>query len=312
MTSLLGQVSKLKVEFFFIILVISFTSCTQQEELKLIDAAEQGNLDALREQINHTPQLDSQRDYLGRTALMVASAKGELASVKLLLDSGAYRDAVSDKGYSPLMLASFNGHKAVVKTLLEYGADVNLKSQDGVTALVAAAGQGHTTIVELLIDYGADVSVKGPDGVTPLAKAAREGHKNTAMTLLKKTTNVGQDVQKKVTDIYSQAKTGGANLVEKVEKNTPGSTSVPVTPRVRIPAAAFHISGILGDIESKDVLITINKKFNVEIGEEFPFEYQGNVFLVKLVSVSEKAAIFSYKGDQIVVPITHNDAAPAS
>ena len=54
-----------------------------------------------------------------------ASAEGQEAVIKLLLDNGADINAQGGFYGNALQIASAGGHKAVVKLLLDRGADVN-------------------------------------------------------------------------------------------------------------------------------------------------------------------------------------------
>lgn len=96
-------------------------------------------------------------------ALYSAAGKGDIDSVKALLDSGT---DVNEKGgggvlndSNALSIASMQGHTAVVKLLLDRGANINTAHGNmGWTALSAAAYKGHTDTVKLLIDKGADIN----------------------------------------------------------------------------------------------------------------------------------------------------------
>jgi len=89
-------------------------------------------------------------------ALRQAAIKGDINSVKALLDQGV---DVNESFYSetPLMLASYYGHIEIVKMLLDRGADVNTVRDGGCSALSYAAIGRHADIVKLLLDRGADI-----------------------------------------------------------------------------------------------------------------------------------------------------------
>jgi len=90
------------------------------------------------------------------TPLMQAVKKGDINSVKPLLDQGA---DVNENFYgeTALMLASYYGHIEIVKMLLNRGADVNIVRVGGWSALSYAASGRHTDIVKLLLNRGADI-----------------------------------------------------------------------------------------------------------------------------------------------------------
>ncbi len=60
----------------------------------------------------------------------------------------------------PLLVAAKKGDVATAKKLLDSGADVNMKSgQDGVTPLMVAAALGRLEMVELLLQYKPDLNL---------------------------------------------------------------------------------------------------------------------------------------------------------
>lgn len=91
------------------------------------------------------------------TALMLASAYGSPALVKVLLDAGAEINARDVRGMSPLLFAvsSSNQDARVVKLLLERGSDVNNVSVAGETALDWARKFGSREVISILERAGA-------------------------------------------------------------------------------------------------------------------------------------------------------------
>ena len=67
----------------------------------------------------------------GFTPLMVASAKGHVHSMLLLIDRGAKIDAVNDLGQTALHLAAQNGHAHAVKCLVAEGAESWHRDKNG-------------------------------------------------------------------------------------------------------------------------------------------------------------------------------------
>lgn len=155
--------------------------------------------------------------------LFIASAKGHVNIVELLLKNGADINAKEKRGWTPIMAAVQNENNAsVVQILLKHEATVNDKSNYGITALIiasskesnievvkmllekgadieakggyaqketpliVAAFRGNTNIAEILLDYGANIEAKNSDGETALLVAIRHRKINTANLLLKR------------------------------------------------------------------------------------------------------------------------------
>jgi ankyrin repeat protein len=63
--------------------------------------------------------------------LLAASARGDVAMVRAILDSGASANTKDSEGITALMYAARKGNAEVAQVLLEKGADVNAKDGDG-------------------------------------------------------------------------------------------------------------------------------------------------------------------------------------
>ncbi len=129
-----------------------------------------------------------ERNDIGQTPLMLASATGNLEEAKGLLEKNASVNLVDHEGHSALFFATFcgNGHPEIIKALLRAGADVNLADNTGRTPLMHACQQGKLEIVNLLIDANADVNVRDKANNTALAYAYNSKYyKNEIFLLLK-------------------------------------------------------------------------------------------------------------------------------
>lgn len=150
---------------------------------------------------------DDEDEEIACTPLEAAVLKGDISTVKALLQAGAtpnpsvwYQTPVlvtaARKGYVeivreliaaganvnrgldelPLHTAAEEGHLEVVRLLLEAGANVEGYEEDGWTALMDASFAGHLQIVKLLVEQGANVNAWS-QGETPLMLAARAVHR---------------------------------------------------------------------------------------------------------------------------------------
>jgi cytohesin len=137
------------------------------------------------------------------TLLHLASAKGNLFLVKLLLVKGAKLDLKSwfspvDKdgfhhpvheAFTPLHLAALHGHKEIVELLIEKGADVNYSAGYNICPLHLAAKGGSREIIEILIGNGADINAGADSGYQPLRYAIAGGHKSIVEYLISRGNN---------------------------------------------------------------------------------------------------------------------------
>jgi len=119
-----------------------FESDYQKSRTELIKAAEDGNVTKVKALLDKRVDPD-ESDLLGTTPLIIASGKGHLDIVLLLLKSGAYVDAADKNGLTPLMYAV--PHPKIVKVLLQMGASVSLENKMGETALDRAKNEFYGT-----------------------------------------------------------------------------------------------------------------------------------------------------------------------
>ena len=139
---------------------------------------------------DHPEIADLLRNHGGNTSeeietLLDAALNGDIEAVKQCLSAGVDVNAKADfRGVTPLHDAASNGRKEVVELLLANGADVNAKNESSIPATMAgivregviqklrtsdpertplhfAAQNGQKEIAELLIANGADILCAG-------------------------------------------------------------------------------------------------------------------------------------------------------
>ena len=155
----------------------------------LIIAYEMGyfNLFSLLLEKNGNP--NSLNQY-GEPLLYMASADGNHSIVFSLLQHGADpNQVVISNHYSPLIVASAKGYIKIVEILLEENVQINHRALDGSTALYRACENGHFDVIEMLLIKGANPNVPyNPDKsmlkISPLAIAYQNGYVSLIPLLL--------------------------------------------------------------------------------------------------------------------------------
>lgn len=112
------------------------------------------------------------RDGHGRTPLMVAAYRRDLAAARALIKAGADINALDSQRYDVVTISSVINDVAMLKLAIESGANTGLITSpyDG-TALIAAAHLGHVEVVETLIASKAPLDHVNNLGWTALIEA---------------------------------------------------------------------------------------------------------------------------------------------
>lgn len=113
-----------------------------------------------------------------------------MATVQLLLDASADKNARGGAWITPLIAAASKQRDDLVHLLLQHGADVNAESGTEGSALSQAAKAGDVRMVATLLRAGANVNGSGLP--TPLYSGVESGSSATVELLLQK----GADVNK--------------------------------------------------------------------------------------------------------------------
>jgi len=154
-------------------------------------------------------------DWLKRCLIDQAS-RGNLKSVRDLIDAGVNVDAQDEQKRTALMLASKNGHLDIVKTLVNAGAALNLQGNEGGyggnTALMYACRHSHLEVVKILISAGANLNLQGDQwdckGYTALIYATYDGCQKIVKALVDAGANVNikDELHKRTALIISSEK----------------------------------------------------------------------------------------------------------
>lgn len=128
---------------------------------------------------------------LSTSALFIPAAKGDVKTVKFLLDFGIDPNKKSLSGQTALYLASQKEKVNVVEVLLEYRANPNEPNRfGGDTPIFIAAAKDNVeitnTLIDRLIEQKANPDRQNDEGNTPLIVASARGYTEIAKALLKK------------------------------------------------------------------------------------------------------------------------------
>ena len=122
--------------------------------------------------------------------LFEASAIGDSARLRELLDAGADPNEFAPDGFTPLTLACFFKRPEAARLLLDRGADVHQRARNENIQVLpihsAAADGGSVEIVRMLLDAGADVNATQPGGFRAIDAARMDGNDELERLLLER------------------------------------------------------------------------------------------------------------------------------
>jgi ankyrin repeat protein len=154
--------------------------------LDIVSAVAIGDEAQVSRLLNENPEAASSRHPNGYPVLHFAVDMNYQRIVAALLKAGCdvdIRNECDGTGYlgqTALHSAAFWGHYDIAKVLIESGADVNALTDRRNTPLHEAAQCGSTRVLRLLLENGAIPDAVGKDGETPLDWCRQMNRTNAA------------------------------------------------------------------------------------------------------------------------------------
>ncbi|XP_076081216.1 uncharacterized protein LOC143052139 [Mytilus galloprovincialis] len=214
---------------------------TESGESALWVAAYSGQIDVLEFLIKYLKEFPFLKEFRINsvnkqyvTPLFIASQRGHVEIVKLLLQNGADVNKCKKNGASPLFVACHEGHLEIVKLLHKSKADVNLckhqkllgeADQIGleikgcISPLFIACKIGNSKIVQFLLDHDADTEISTEIGKTPLFIALQNSHEEIARLLIEGKCNVNQSMANGYIPLTVVAGKGQVKIIQMLIEN---------------------------------------------------------------------------------------------
>jgi ankyrin repeat protein len=247
----------------------------------LLSAASKGDIPTLRTLLESNTDVNVARAD-GSTALAWAVYGNHPEAVDLLIRSGADVDASNDYGITPLSLACINGNSAMVENLLDAGADPNISQHTGETPLMTCSSSGVLQGVRSLLGHGANVNAKEKEeDQTALMWAAVERQPEIASELLAH----GADVHARSKIIPEPE----PYIIDMPEDETVFGTNYPPTVRfidVSGGFTAIHFAAQQGNVETARRLLDAGADVNS------PHQEHGSPLVIAIASGHKDLARF--------------------
>lgn len=117
--------------------------------------------------------------------ILWAAENGELEVIRNLVSTSPDLVHSKDKdGYTPLHRACYNNHVDIADFLLQHGANIHAQTNDLWQPLHSACMWNNAECVAKLLEHGADINATSEGGQTPLHLAAGNSESNKTLSLL--------------------------------------------------------------------------------------------------------------------------------
>lgn len=163
--------------------------------------------------VERSQDVNARGFYYDETSLSVASRKGHLKVVRVLLEHGADHETRDKFGWRPLEWVSTTEHVDVVRALLDHGAEVKARDKYWNTSLHVASRFKQAAVARVLLERGAEANAWNRDNEIPLHWASEMGHVEGARDLLRHGADVDARNTKNETPLHITSQMGHTDLV---------------------------------------------------------------------------------------------------
>jgi ankyrin repeat protein len=170
-------------------------------------ASHRGHVDVIRLLLEHGADVNAKANY-NRTSLHFASELGHIEVMQLLLEKGADVNSTTADNKYPLVEASQAGQLKAVQVLVQHGADVNVHGVHGCTPLHRASWTGRLEVIRFLLEHGADVDARDNDRRTTLHHASSHGQLEIVRLLLEHGADINAHGKKMDTPLHRATAVG--------------------------------------------------------------------------------------------------------
>jgi len=204
------------------------------------------------------------RDEKGNTQLMDAASKGDVITLKFLIERGADVNAENDWYQTALMKAASMGQFEATKIILDAGAHVDTQAGDGMTALIRAVNNKGNNVVGLLLQHGANVNAMDRSRRTPLTYALQRRKKDLAVIkLLRKAGAIEpEDFQQLNQDLLSAVMANDKEQVASLLKQGASANAHAGRGSHENNQSALTVAAGNGDIAIANLLVTYGAMIN--------------------------------------------------
>ncbi|WP_353271055.1 ankyrin repeat domain-containing protein [Wolbachia endosymbiont (group A) of Alloplasta piceator] len=172
-----------------------------------------GNLYVLKLLLSRNAKVNVQDDSR-KTPLHYAAREGHSDVAELLLGRGTMIDAEDCFGMAPLHYAAYHNRKNMVSFLIKQDAKIEAVDKEAKTPLHYAAGEGHLDAAKLLLDHDSIINAKDRLGIAPLHYAAYYNREGMVSFLISQGAKVEAMDEKARTPLHYAAREGHLDVAK--------------------------------------------------------------------------------------------------
>ena len=150
--------------------IVSILHHAMMRDMQVITAAERGDIETVRRLLDQGASVTA-REGNGRTALIAAAYRNDLPIVELLIQAGADVNLQDNTQQSAYLIATSDGYLELLQRTLQAGANVHGTDSYNGTGLIRAADRGHVEIIQELLKTDIQIDHINNLGWTALLEA---------------------------------------------------------------------------------------------------------------------------------------------
>ena len=124
---------------------------TNKEKIEFFNAVEEGDIEQIKYLLNKNNYVNI--NVFGLAKILIENNKNDIEKKDIEIDFK------NKEGYTPLMIASYKGNIDIVKLLLEYNASVDITNNYNYSALIYACIYGNLDVVKILLKHKANIKL---------------------------------------------------------------------------------------------------------------------------------------------------------
>ena len=229
------------------------------------------------------------------TVLHFAARSGNADIIKLILDKGMSVNLTSTQASTPVQLSPACNNPTAARAFVEVGATLNKTNKSDISPLMMAAYNGKLEAVRYLVKRGADINLCNNNKKSALLLAIEGAQLDTIRFLLKNGTDInGNNVPWDMRPLVRATLTQNVTVVNLLIKSRDDLNLCATDGRSR---SALHAAALVGNLEIADCLIAAGADLNCRDFNGFT-----PLAIAIIINKTKLALLLMQKGADVNIP----------